>query len=80
MYNYKYNISCIIIQGLLKKEVIGVSLLRLKIDILKSIMNKKLEQNDYVVNNDILNISQILDKLILAYEKEESKYYINKYI
>lgn len=48
-----------------------MALLRLKIDILKSIMDKKLEQNDYIINGEILNISQILDKLILDYEKEK---------
>lgn len=57
-----------------------MSLLRLKIDILKSIMNEKLEKNDCIVSKDILNISQMLDKLILAYEKEQKKYYTNEFI
>lgn len=42
--------------------------LKIKIDDLKSIMNKKIEMNDYEINDEILNISQSLDELIVKYE------------
>jgi hypothetical protein len=42
--------------------------LKIKIDKLKYIMNKKIELNDYEINDEIINISQILDELIVKYE------------
>lgn len=54
-----------------------MSLLRLKIDILKCIMNKKLEQNNYVINEEIVKISQLLDVFITAYQREQKRLDIN---
>lgn len=44
--------------------------LRIKIDKLKELLEKKLRDNDYVTNEEIVKISQELDEYIVIYQKK----------
>ncbi|WDC85169.1 aspartyl-phosphate phosphatase Spo0E family protein [Caloramator sp. mosi_1] len=44
--------------------------LRLKIDKLKELLDRKLKENDYVTNDEIVKISQELDEYIVMYQKK----------
>ncbi|EYE88060.1 hypothetical protein Q428_09860 [Fervidicella metallireducens AeB] len=50
----------------------------LKIETLKMIMDKKLEMNNYAVNEEIIKISQALDRLIVKYYENKNKQKIHR--
>ncbi|SHF30815.1 aspartyl-phosphate phosphatase Spo0E family protein [Caloramator proteoclasticus] len=44
--------------------------LRIKIDKLKELLERKLKENDYATNEEIVKISQELDEYIVIYQKK----------
>jgi len=45
-----------------------MTILRERIEKLRKIMDEKLEEKDFVVDDEVVKISQKLDKLIVLYE------------
>ncbi|KRQ86225.1 Spo0E like sporulation regulatory protein [Caloramator mitchellensis] len=45
-----------------------MTILREKIENLRKIMDKKLEEKNFLVDDEVVRISQKLDKLIVLYE------------
>lgn len=41
-----------------------------KIEVLKNILNREIELNNYNMNHKIVRLSQILDEVIVEYQKE----------
>lgn len=58
------------IVGNLNKEVFSLISTENNIQFLRSVLNQKLEDNNYQVTSDVLKLSQLLDKFIVKYEYE----------
>ena len=56
--------------GNLNKEVFSLISTENNIQFLRSVLNQKLEDNNYQVTSDILKLSQLLDMFIVKYEYE----------
>jgi aerobic-type carbon monoxide dehydrogenase small subunit (CoxS/CutS family) len=50
-----------------------MGLLRLKIDVLRSFLDREIERNGYNFSGYIIKLSQMLDEHIVRYENEKRK-------
>jgi len=50
-------------------EVIRMQILQMQIRILSDCLNKKIEKNNFIIDDDIVKLSQIIDNYIVKYER-----------
>lgn len=49
--------------------VVNVNMLQMQIRMLSDSLNKKIEENNYIIDDDIVRLSQVVDNYIVKHER-----------